>query len=115
MTSVSSMAAWMKVVGESPRNQGLSRTSTRSMHPLARHRAAVGRQQEDFLASNARRADHAFADSETHLARGEVRHHDDQPADELFRSVRALDAGEDVATQLAAEAQRQLDQLVGSL
>ena len=85
------------------------------MHSLPRHRTAVGREQEDFRASASGRADHSLADSETHLARGEVRHHDDQTSDELLWRVRALDAGEDVATQVASEAQRQLHQFVGPL
>ena len=85
------------------------------MDPLPWHSAAVWREQEDFLTSAAGRADHAFTDSESHLARGEICHDNDQPADETIRCVGALDAGEDIAVEFAAQAQSQLNQLIGSL
>ena len=85
------------------------------MHALPRHRTAVRRKQKDFRPSAAGRTDHPLADSESHFARGEIRNDNDQPANELPRRVRALDAREDVAAYLATEVQSQLHQFVRSL
>ena len=57
--------------------------------------------------------DHAFADAEFHFPRGEVGDADDESADEIFGLVGFFDAGEDVFRRVAAEAERELEQLLG--
>ena len=75
---------------------------------------AVGAEQKDFFAASSRCQDHPFADAEFHLARGKVGTQDDQSANKIFRLVGAFDTGEDVASPFAAQAERELQQLVGS-
>ena len=74
------------------------------MNSMAWLRAAVGAEQENLLATGAGGYDHAFANTELHLSRGEICHADHQPADEVFRFVGAFDAGENGAMIVAAEA-----------
>ena len=75
------------------------------MDPLSRFRPCVGREQIDFAAPAAGGDDHAFAQAELHLPRGEVGGTNHQPADQMLRLVDALDAGEHRAAIVAAEAQ----------
>ena len=82
------------------------------MHSLAGFCACVGGEQIDFAVAAAGGDDHAFADAELHLPRGEIGRADHQPADEVFRLVHAFDAGEDRAAIVAAEAEREFQQLL---
>src|SRR3990172_2757137 len=84
-----------------------------SMHSLPGDGAGIGGQQEHFFAAGATGGDHAFAEAEFHLPRGEVCDADHQPADEIVRLVRFLDAGEHGARVVAAEAERELQELLG--
>ena len=74
----------------------------------------IGSEQIDFAATAAGGDDHAIACAELHFPRRKIGHADDQPADELFRLVDALDAGEDRAALFAAEAERELEQLLST-
>ena len=56
--------------------------------------------------------DHAGGDAEAHFARREVRHIDHHFADEVFRLVVGLDAGEDVAFAEFADIKLETQQFV---
>ncbi len=68
--------------------------------------AAVGREEEHFVAATAGGAHHAFAQAEFHLARGEIGDADHQATDELVGlGVGFFDSGEDGFARIAAEAE----------
>ena len=89
-------------------------SDTALMHSHARLGTGIGAEQEDLAGSGADGEDHAFAEAELHLPGLEVRAADHQLTDEVFRVVRLLDPGEDIASHIPAQTQRQLQKLVGT-
>ena len=82
--------------------------------------AGEGFQQEEsrgsFLIRVSRREHHAFGKTKTHLARCEIRDHDDQLADQLRGlTVARLDAGEDRTGLSLTDIERELQELRGAL
>src|SRR2546421_3376037 len=103
-----------------PRFASRSWTSA-SLNAHARRRAGIRRQEKDAGSVAGCGEHHAFRDAKLHLPRREVGHHRREPADEILRLVRRLDAGEDDAMPGAAVApgfadvQRQLEELVRAI
>ncbi len=82
-------------------------------YPLAGLRAGMRFEQVDAVVV-AGRQHHTLGNPEAHLARRQVGDHHRQSAFQRLRGVGGADAGEDVAG-LAADIQRQAQQLVGPL
>ncbi len=57
-------------------------------------------------------SDHAFTDTKFHFTRCEVSHTNNQFADKFGRLVGLFDAGEYILRRAAAEAERELDELL---
>src|SRR5476651_803765 len=97
-----------------------SRTTMFIVRPLADAHAWLGTRPwvEDvdawigFLVLGRTGQHHAFGHAELHLARRQVGDHHGQLADQLFRLVHGLDAGEDVAQAAFTHVQGQAQQLV---
>src|SRR5690606_36630645 len=77
---------------------------TGSVHALTGRRAAVGREQEDVFAARSGGDHHAFAHTEFHLPRCEVRDDHHEAPDQIFGLICRLDAGEHRARDAAPEA-----------
>src|SRR5690606_36733858 len=97
---------------------GRSRTARaaspiRSAHRHSGLRAFVDVQQGQRAAIEAGRQDHALADAEAHLARGQVGDEHDVAADQPLRlAIAGADAGEDLALAELAGVEQEAQQLV---
>src|SRR5262245_19600364 len=72
------------------------------MYSLARHGAAIGRQQKNLFPARSGSGDHALAEAKLYLPRGQVGYAHHQPADQITWLVRFLDAGKDRFGRAAA-------------
>src|SRR5262245_49155239 len=84
-----------------------------SFYAHARLRPAIGRDEENARSFSRGGEDHALGNAEFHLPRGEIRHHHGQPALQLLRGIRRLDAGEHGA-RAVPQVEGQLEKLVGA-
>lgn len=75
--------------------------------------AGVDVEEVDFGGTGAGGGDHPFAETELHLAWGEVGDHDHESSDEFRGIVGGFDTSEDGSTFIAAEAEGKFEELLG--
>ena len=93
----------------------VARAVPRSFDAHAGLCAVVGSEQENAGTVARCGEHHALGQAEFHLARRQVGDHRRQAADQVFRAIRRLDAGEHGARPIVADVERELEQFVGAV